>query len=225
MNTKETRLYIIESNYLAAQYIHSRFGQEPGMHPRIIDSSSIGGCRQPIDSSKCLLILDRPTIASALLSWGIKLRSCFPDSHLIVIANRDFGEQVRRIFQRWIVAVVDYADLVQLPFVVARALRSISEGEERGACAPCGANPSFLEEAPFSRREREILELLCLRLSNKEIANRLDIQAGTVKFHVSNIFSKMGLRRRKELFSHVDALLLNPQSDLAQRQSAGAASY
>lgn len=210
MNTKETRVYIVESNYLAAQYVSSLFGKSSGIQPKIIDSSSVGGCRQPIDSNRCLLILDRPTIASALLSWGLKLRSCFPDSHLIIIAEREFGEQVRKIFQRWIVAVVDYAELAQLPFVAVRALRTISEPIEREVCIPCDANASLLEEAHFSPREMEILELVCLRLSNKEIANLLNVQAGTVKFHISNIFAKMGLRRRKELFSQVDALLLSP---------------
>lgn len=210
MNTKETRIYIVESNYLAAQYICSLFGKSSGIQPRIVDSSAVGGCRQPIDSNRCLLILDRPTIASALLSWGVKLRSCFPDSHLIIISEPKFGEQMRRIFQRWIVSVVDYAELAQLPFVAVRALRTISEAGEREACASCDPKASFLEEVHFSPREMEILELVCLRLSNKEIANLLNVQAGTVKFHVSNIFAKMGLRRRKELFSQVDALLLSP---------------
>jgi len=39
------------------------------------------------------------------------------------------------------------------------------------------------------------------RLSNKEIATVLDISEATVKFHVTNIFAKTKVSRRRELFS------------------------
>lgn len=40
----------------------------------------------------------------------------------------------------------------------------------------------------LTKREREILQLLCL--SNKEISNRLYISEGTVKTHIYNITIK-----------------------------------
>lgn len=209
MNANETSIYIIESNRLAAQYIRGLFNNGSLASVKVIDSSSLGQ-RQPIDSNPCLLILDRPTISSALLSWGLKLRTCFPNSNLIVIAEPKFGDQVRRMFQRWVLAVIDYADLQQLPAVVLRSWKSLSEREETRSFMPSASESCLLQTERFSRREKEILELMCLRLSNKEIANLLDVKAGTVKFHVSNIFSKMGLRRRRELFSQVEALVCNP---------------
>jgi len=48
-------------------------------------------------------------------------------------------------------------------------------------------------------REDEILELVRRRLSNREIADLLQIRVSTVKFHISNIFSKMHASRRREL--------------------------
>ncbi len=50
----------------------------------------------------------------------------------------------------------------------------------------------------LTSRELEILELLALGLTNKQIASRLKISAHTVKFHVSTIFSKMGTTNRVE---------------------------
>jgi NarL family two-component system response regulator YdfI len=47
-------------------------------------------------------------------------------------------------------------------------------------------------------REIEILQLLALGLTNKQIAGRLRISAHTVKFHVSTIFSKLGTTNRVE---------------------------
>ncbi len=50
-------------------------------------------------------------------------------------------------------------------------------------------------------REEEILELVRMRLSNREIAELLQIRVSTVKFHVSNIFSKMHAKSRRDLRS------------------------
>ena len=56
---------------------------------------------------------------------------------------------------------------------------------------------SSLEQPdPLTERETEILRLLSGGYSNKEIANSLRVAEGTVKNHVSNILSKLGVRDR-----------------------------
>lgn len=49
-------------------------------------------------------------------------------------------------------------------------------------------------------RENEIMDLLKRRLSNEEIASLLGIRVSTVKFHVSNLLSKLDLTNRSDLF-------------------------
>ena len=51
----------------------------------------------------------------------------------------------------------------------------------------------------LSRREQEVLDGLLENLVNKEIADRLHISERTVKFHVSNLLAKFGVRRRADL--------------------------
>jgi NarL family two-component system response regulator LiaR len=47
-------------------------------------------------------------------------------------------------------------------------------------------------------RERDVLTLLVEGLNNREIAERLVVSQSTVKFHVSNILSKLGASSRTE---------------------------
>lgn len=47
-------------------------------------------------------------------------------------------------------------------------------------------------------REQEILTLLTRGLTNLEISNQLSITTATVKFHLTNIFSKLGAKNRVE---------------------------
>ncbi len=56
---------------------------------------------------------------------------------------------------------------------------------------------SSLEQPdPLTERETEILRLMAGGYSNKEIAGALNVAEGTVKNHVSNVLSKMGVRDR-----------------------------
>lgn len=51
----------------------------------------------------------------------------------------------------------------------------------------------------ISKRESEIIRLICKGYSNKEIARRLYISAATVKTHISNILAKLNLRGRMQI--------------------------
>jgi DNA-binding NarL/FixJ family response regulator len=51
---------------------------------------------------------------------------------------------------------------------------------------------------PLTERERDVLGLLVLGIANKEIALKLNIGEKTVKTHVSNILSKLGVSSRTQ---------------------------
>jgi two-component system nitrate/nitrite response regulator NarP len=48
----------------------------------------------------------------------------------------------------------------------------------------------------LTRRERALLEALAQGLTNHELARDFDISVNTVKFHLSNLFEKLGVRSR-----------------------------
>ena len=50
----------------------------------------------------------------------------------------------------------------------------------------------------LSPRELQTLRGLCLGQSNKEIARELDVQEVTVKLHVKNVLSKLGVKNRTQ---------------------------
>jgi two-component system, NarL family, response regulator LiaR len=50
----------------------------------------------------------------------------------------------------------------------------------------------------ISRREQEVLQLFAAGLTNPEIAGQLFISTSTVKFHITNILSKLGATTRAE---------------------------
>ena len=58
---------------------------------------------------------------------------------------------------------------------------------------------AFAEEHEISKRESEVVRLICRGLSNQEISETLFISLQTVKDHVHRIFVKTGVRNRVQL--------------------------
>lgn len=48
----------------------------------------------------------------------------------------------------------------------------------------------------LTEHEREILQLLELGLSNKQIAQRIERSEATVKYHLRQVYGKLGVRSR-----------------------------
>ena len=58
--------------------------------------------------------------------------------------------------------------------------------------------PDLLDANGLTNREIEVLRLIATGATNREVADALVISEGTVKNHLSNIFSRLGLRDRTQ---------------------------
>ena len=81
---------------------------------------------------------------------------------------------------------------------VAAAHDRNGEAERSGRAAEPGpSSPSVSPSALLTPKEREVLELLARRLSNKQIAAALDVGDATIKWHLKNLFAKLGAGTRE----------------------------
>jgi len=58
------------------------------------------------------------------------------------------------------------------------------------------------ESVRMTQREREVIALIAVGLSNKEIAQRLSISTDTVKSHVRNVMEKLALHSRLQIAAY-----------------------
>ena len=100
------------------------------------------------------------------------------------------------------VRTVHAGDSVSSPGPTRRLLGAVRRGAPapsdpaaRAAPAPGGAG----ELAGLTGREREILRLVAIGLTNREICDRLWVSMPTVKTHVSHLLAKTGSRDRVQL--------------------------
>jgi DNA-binding NarL/FixJ family response regulator len=85
---------------------------------------------------------------------------------------------------------------------VVAGIRAAARGESpldpRAARTVLDARAAPDPLAPFSQRERDVLNLLAAGLPNKLIARRLEISEKTVKSHLTRIFRELGVSDRTQ---------------------------
>ena len=80
----------------------------------------------------------------------------------------------------------------------ARTVLSVVFSE---SVSPAGAKQDIVSLARLTVREREILKLLNAGMSRQEIALEQGVSINTVKTHISNLYSKLGVTSRSEAFA------------------------
>jgi two-component system NarL family response regulator len=81
---------------------------------------------------------------------------------------------------------------------VIRAVRAVHRGERVIPNAVAARLAEFPERSDLTERELEILQLVARGLSNKEAARAIGRTDETVKIHLKNVFTKLGVADRTE---------------------------
>lgn len=132
------------------------------------------------------------------------VREKCPDVQVIALTSFKEREQVQSAIQA---GAISYLLKDVSAEELARAIRAAHEGKPTLAPEAMEALiQSTRHEAPkpgsdLTEREREVLSLICEGMNNQQIADHLVLGLSTVKSHVSNILSKLGVSSRTEAAS------------------------
>jgi NarL family two-component system response regulator LiaR len=129
-----------------------------------------------------------------------RIREHHPNVQVLALTSFLEEDLVRRAIRA---GAIGYLLKDARPEEMADAIRAAYGGHPTIAPAAAQAlaeavRPSRTLGYDLTPREREVLALLVEGLTNKEIAARLTVSAGTAKLHVSNILSKLGVSNRTE---------------------------
>ena len=123
----------------------------------------------------------------------IALRNEDPDCRVIVLTTYDGDEDIYRAFQAgarsYLLKDMHRDELLE-------AIRAVHNGQRFIPPAVANRLAERMPRSDLTARELEVLKLIVKGMSNKEIARSLTITEGTVKIHVNNILSKLGVSDR-----------------------------
>jgi len=171
-----------------------------------------------------VVLVDEGADSEAAIGLIQNLREQNQDIKVIVLALRMEGEWLERAFAAGANGAMSKAIH---PSALATLIRETVAGHivHSPAClrgqgtAPVAA---ATEHSALTERETEILRFVASGATNAEIARQLWITQQTVKFHVSNIYRKLGVANRTEAchYAHVNQLIASREPAVA---AAGAA--
>jgi len=118
-----------------------------------------------------------------------------PEARILVMTMYDHEEDIfgsiRAGAKGYILKSAPRADIVT-------ALRKVGSGERYLPEYVALTLASRLSAPALTAREKEVLELMRLGISNKEIGRQLGVAEGTVKAHVREVLGKLGAISRTE---------------------------
>jgi len=205
------KVAIIDDNRLVREALTAMLNKLPDM--RVV-ASAVANATFLAEAKPHVVLLDVGLGDQDSLRVAAALKKETPDAKIIVMdlmpVNEDIAEFVNAGVSGFVLKDATFDEFVGtirsvaggkkvLPPRMTESLFSqiAKEADGRGS-------EHVLEDVRMTRREHEVIELIGEGLSNKEIAQRLNIATHTVKSHVRNVMEKLALHTRLQIaaYSH-----------------------
>jgi DNA-binding NarL/FixJ family response regulator len=187
---------VVDQNRLAARYLLEILAKNSAFHAVTLEEMM---ALKPSEAP--VFIIDREGIDLPLSECLDVLRKRHPNAKFVILDEDQPLEETAGLLSLGVHGFVSYAKIdEQLSQAVARLAQgelwfasNVLEAYARRSIA------SLKTVNGITQRERQVIDLVKRRLSNKEIGEVLNIHESTVKFHLSNIFSKLQVKKRSDL--------------------------
>jgi DNA-binding NarL/FixJ family response regulator len=213
MHSGETILVaILDDNRLLRDGLSTMLNELPDM--RVV-ASMAAHSSSLAETPAHVLLLDVGLLDEESLRVAIALRAEMPDTKIIVMDLVPVHEEIMDFVNAGVSGFV-LKDATLDEFVAT--IRSVASGQKVLPPRMTGSvfsqivsdagehrrngKEHVLEDVRMTRREREVIELIGEGLSNKEIAQRLNIASHTVKSHVRNVVEKLALHTRLQIAAY-----------------------
>lgn len=183
-----TRILIIDDHDLYRSGLRAALGASMP-DTEILEAGSIDEAMRGTPDAVDVIVLDfrLPGLNGA---EGIALlKKKWPLAPVLMLSSQSDPETVGLALERGASGFASKADTAEN---IVAAINRMLLGQ---FSAPSGGDKPFLRLSP---RQREVLDLLCQGLPNKQIAKRLSLSENTVRVHVQGIFGFLQVSNRTE---------------------------
>lgn len=195
---EKMRIVLADDHELVLEGLRSLIEAEPDM--QVLATAKDGG--QCLDAVRRhqpdVVVLDLEMGPMGGLQCLEQVRSAHPHVRVLVLTAYSDGESMRAALEG---GAAGFALKTEPPQQTVASIRQVYRGQ---LVFPLAARrwllrtPALAEPTQPTDREMEILALVSEGLTNAQIARRLRVSDNTVKFHLQNVYLKLGVRNRTE---------------------------
>ena len=189
------RILVAEDHLVARVGVGAIVNMQPDM--KIVGEAANGQqaleMYRKIRPDVVLLDMRMPIMNGVEAARAIKAE--FPEAKMVALTTYGGDEDIRRALAAGIQA---YLTKDVLHDELLKAIRAVYAGQKYLPAAVAAAITAQMPRPDLSSREVQVLELIVRGLANKQIAYSLNIAEHTVKNHVKNILSKLGVQDRTQ---------------------------
>jgi DNA-binding NarL/FixJ family response regulator len=205
------RVAIIDDNRLVREALTAMLNRLPDI--RVV-SSDVADSASLAETQPDVLLLDVGLRDQDSLRVAAALRQENPNAKIIVMdllpVNEEIMEYVNAGVSGFVLKDASFEEFLTTIRSVAAGTKVLPPRMTESLFSQIarevdGQEPTqVLEDVRIKPREREVIDLIGEGLSNKEIAQRLNIATHTVKSHVRNVMEKLALHTRLQIaaYSH-----------------------
>lgn len=197
---------IVEDNKVIRESLEAYLGLDPELRcVRTCGSAEDALETLPLDHPDVVLMdIQLPRLSG--IECTARLKERLPDVRIIMVTVYSDPD---RIFRALSAGACGYLLKRCTPEELITAVREVQQGGAPMSREIARKVIAYFQAAPkrpeqdaeveqLSPREREILELLTEGFADKEIADRLGVKHGTVRWHLQHVYEKLHVRSRTE---------------------------
>jgi len=195
---EKIRIVLADDHELVLEGLRSLIEAEPDMEVLAVAKDG-GQCLDTVERIRPdVVVLDLEMGPMGGLQCLESLRTRHPAVRVLVLTAYSDGESMRAALEG---GASGFALKTEPPQQTVASIRQVYRGQ---LVFPAAARrwllrtPQPAEPSQPTDRELEILALVSEGLTNAQIARRLRVSDNTVKFHLQNIYMKLGVRNRTE---------------------------
>jgi DNA-binding NarL/FixJ family response regulator len=199
-------IVIVTDNGFAAEAIRRSFRNTSGIQVAgYVDGRKACGAAVA-EAQPDVVIVDEMTWSSAAVARIAEVRRALPTAKIVALTARPDAPWLGDAIHAG--ANASISKTVQ-PHLIGVLVREIWAGSVHHAFATAPAHVDAADHTQLTARELEILRLVTAGTSNGQIASQLCVTEQTIKFHLSNVYRKLGVANRTEAshYAHVHRLL------------------
>ena len=201
---------IIEDNRLVREGMTDMLNELPDLKVVLAATSLESAMLKDINPRVVLLDVGLQDKNSLRLAETVKKEMA--DAKVIVMDLMPMHEEIAEFVNAGVAGFIlkdatfeDFVGTIRSVADGARVLPAVMTGtlfSQIARVAVSRGREAALESVRMTQREREVIALIAVGLSNKEIAKRLNIATDTVKSHVRNVMEKLALHSRLQIAAY-----------------------